>query len=73
MAAWLETSEQRSSPTIYLECKGEFDGRRLQPICISGRMARTVTVPPVTGVLIRARKVPEHGVPLCVTRLAVAA
>ena len=27
--------------------------------CSSGRMARTVTVPPVTGVLIRGRKVPE--------------
>jgi hypothetical protein len=28
-------------------------GRRLQPFCSSGRTARTVTVPPVTGVLIR--------------------
>ena len=35
------------------------NGRRLQPFCSSGRIARTVTVPPVTGVLIRARKVPE--------------
>jgi hypothetical protein len=35
------------------------DGRRLQPFCSSGRTARTVAVPPVTGVLIRARKVPE--------------
>jgi hypothetical protein len=49
------------------------DRRRLQPFCSSGPNARTVTVPPVIGVLIRARKVPEHGVPLCVTRLAVAA
>jgi hypothetical protein len=35
------------------------DGRRGTPRCSSGRMARTVTVPPLTGVLIRARKVPE--------------
>ena len=34
-------------------------GRRLQPLCSSGPIARTVTVPPVTGVLIRARKVPD--------------
>jgi hypothetical protein len=31
----------------------------LQPLCSSGRMPSTVTVPPVTGVLIRARKVPD--------------
>src|SRR6267142_7046436 len=35
------------------------EGRSGIPRCSSGRMARTVTVPPVTGVLIRARKVPE--------------
>jgi hypothetical protein len=35
------------------------DVRRLQPFCSSGRTAVTVTVPPVTGVLIRARKVPN--------------
>jgi hypothetical protein len=35
------------------------DGRRLQPFCSSGRTARTVTVPPATGVLIRARNVPD--------------
>jgi hypothetical protein len=29
------------------------------PLCSSGRTARTVTVPPVTGVLIRARNVPD--------------
>jgi hypothetical protein len=38
---------------------GTHNGRRLQPLCSSGRMARTVTVPPVTGVLMRALKVPE--------------
>jgi hypothetical protein len=35
------------------------EGRSGIPRCSSGRMAKTVTVPPVTGVLIRARKVPE--------------
>ena len=35
------------------------EGRRLQPFWFSGRMPRTVPVPPVTGVLIRARKVPD--------------
>jgi len=35
------------------------EGRSGIPRCSSGRMARTVTVPPVTGVLIRARKVPD--------------
>ena len=35
------------------------EGRSGIPRCSSGRTPRTVTVPPVTGVLIRARKVPE--------------
>ena len=35
------------------------EGRSGIPRCSSGRIARIVTVPPVTGVLIRARKVPE--------------
>jgi len=35
------------------------NGRCGKPFCASGRMPSTVTVPPVTGVLIRARKVPE--------------
>ena len=35
------------------------EGRSGIPGCSSGRMPRTVTVPPVTVVLIRARKVPD--------------
>jgi hypothetical protein len=35
------------------------EGQSGIPRCSSGRMAKTVTVPPVTGVLIRARKVKE--------------
>ena len=35
------------------------EGRSGIPRCSSGRTARTVTVPPVTGVLMRARKVPD--------------
>ncbi len=34
------------------------EGRSGIPRCSSGRTARTVTVPPVTGVLIRARTLP---------------
>jgi hypothetical protein len=36
-----------------------YEGRSGIPGCSSGRMPKTVTVPPVTGVLIRARKVPD--------------
>src|SRR5437899_8832576 len=53
------TREDAETPRLRETHGPDRAGRRLQPFCSSRRMARTVTVPPVTGVLMRALKVPE--------------